>query len=139
MGGVIGGIISSTSVAVPNVANPQRVRVALGVSQGLLIKKVEPAYPTLARQARIQGTVLLQAEIGKDGAIENLTLISGHPMLVPAAIEAVKRWVYKPYALDGVPVSVETQIQVTFALSTDPAASHGVNSGSSPASTPQNH
>src|ERR1700731_4599699 len=116
MGGVIGGIISSTPVAVPKVATPQRVRVSLGVSQGLLIKKVQPAYPPLARQARIQGTVLLQAEISKDGAIENLRLISGHPMLAPAAIEAVKQWRYKPYMLNGEPVEVETQITVNFTL-----------------------
>jgi protein TonB len=117
MGGVIGGIISSTPVAVPKVATPQRVRVSLGVSQGLLIKKVQPAYPPLARQARIQGTVLLQAEISKEGAIENLRLISGHPMLAPAAIEAVKQWRYKPYMLNGEPVAVETQVQVNFTLS----------------------
>ena len=117
MGGVIGGIISSTPVAVPTVATPQRVRVSLGVSQGLLIKKVQPAYPPLARQARIQGTVLLQAEISKDGTIENLRLISGHPMLAPAAIEAVKQWRYKPYMLNGEPVAVETQVQVNFTLS----------------------
>ena len=117
MGGVIGGIISSTPVAVPKVATPQRVRVSLGVSQGLLIKRVQPTYPPLARQARIQGTVLLQAEISKDGAIENLRLISGHPMLAPAAIEAVKQWRYKPYMLNGEPVAVETQVQVNFTLS----------------------
>ncbi len=117
MGGVIGGIISSTPVAVPKVATPQRVRVSQGVSQGLLIKKVQPAYPPLARQARIQGQVLLQAEISKDGTIQNLRLISGHPMLAPAAIEAVKQWRYKPYYLNGEPVEVETQITVIFSLS----------------------
>jgi len=117
MGGVIGGIISSTPVAVPKVATPQRVRVSLGVSQGLLVKRVQPAYPPLARQARIQGTVLLQAEISKDGTIENLRLISGHPMLAPAAIEAVKQWRYRPYMLNGEPVAVETQVQVNFTLS----------------------
>lgn len=117
MGGVIGGIISSTPVAVPKVATPQRVRVSQGVTQGLLIRKVQPAYPPLARQARIQGTVLLQAEISKDGTIENLRLISGHPMLAPAAIEAVKQWRYKPYILNGEPVEVETQITVNFTLS----------------------
>src|SRR5215475_12883580 len=117
MGGVIGGIISSTPVAVPKVATPQRVRVSLGVSQGLLIKKVQPNYPPLARQARIQGTVLLQAEISKDGAIENLRLINGHPMLAPAAIEAVRQWRYRPYMLNGEPVAVETQVQVNFTLS----------------------
>jgi protein TonB len=117
MGGVIGGIISSTPVAVPKVATPQRVRVSQGVTQGLLVRKVQPAYPPLARQARIQGTVLLQAEISKDGTIENLHLISGHPMLAPAAIEAVKQWRYKPYILNGEPVEVETQITVNFTLS----------------------
>src|SRR5690349_11780738 len=117
MGGVIGGIISSTPVAVPKVATPQRVRVSLGVSQGLLIKKVQPAYPPLARQARIQGSVLLQAQISKEGTIEHLTLISGHPMLAPAAIEAVKQWRYKPYMLNGEPVAVDTQVVVNFTLS----------------------
>ena len=116
MGGVIGGIIGSTT-AVPKVATPQRVRVSLGVSQGLLIKKVTPNYPPLARQARIQGQVLLQAEISKEGTIQNLQLISGHPMLAPAAIEAVKQWRYKPYLLNGEPVAVETQVVVNFSLS----------------------
>jgi protein TonB len=117
MNGVIGGIVSSTPVAVPKVATPQRVRVSQGVTQGLLIRKIQPNYPPLARQARIQGSVLLQAEISKDGTIENLHLISGHPMLAPAAIEAVKQWKYKPYILNGEPVEVETQITVNFTLS----------------------
>ncbi len=117
MGGVMGSILSSTPVAVPKVATPQRVRVSMGVQAGLLIRKVQPAYPPLARQARIQGTVLLQAEISKDGTIENLRLISGHPMLAPSAIEAVKQWKYRPYILNGEPVEVETQITVNFTLS----------------------
>ena len=116
MGGVIGGIINSTPIAVPKVATPQRVRVSQGVTQGLLLRKIQPAYPPLARQARIQGSVLLQAEISKDGSIQNLRLISGHPMLAPAAIEAVKQWKYKPYILNGEPVEVETQITVNFTL-----------------------
>ena len=111
------GVGDSTPVAVPKVATPQRVRVSQGVTQGLLIRKVQPNYPPLARQARIQGSVLLQAEISKDGTIENLRLISGHPMLAPAAIEAVKQWKYKPYILNGEPVEVETQITVNFTLS----------------------
>src|SRR5205809_45880 len=117
MGGVIGGIISSTPVAVPHVATPQRVRVSAGVTNGLLVKRVQPPYPPLARQARIQGTVVLQAEISKTGDIQNLRLISGHPMLAPAAIEAVKQWKYKPYLLNGEPVEVDTQITVNFTLS----------------------
>jgi protein TonB len=117
MGGVIGGIISSTPVAVPKVATPQRVRVSQGVSSGLLVRKVQPNYPPLARQARIQGQVVLHAVIGKDGSIQNLQLISGHPMLAPAAIEAVKQWKYKPYLLNGEPVEVDTEVMVNFTLS----------------------
>jgi len=93
------------------------VRNSQGVSEGLRHNKVQLAYPPLARQAHINGTVLLQAEISKDGAIENLRLISGRPMLAPAAIEAVKQWRYKPYMLNGEPVAVETQVQVNFTLS----------------------
>ncbi len=115
LGGVMGSIVNST-MAVPKIATPQRVRVSSGVSQGLLVKKVQPPYPPLARQARIQGVVLLQATISKAGDIEGLTLISGHPMLTQAAIEAVKQWKYKPYLLNGEPVEVETQIQVNFTL-----------------------
>src|SRR3954469_14196428 len=116
MGGVIGSVLSSTPVAVPKIATPQRVRVSSGVQSGLLVRKVPPAYPPLARQARIQGSVVLQAQISKEGNIENLQLISGHPMLAPAAIEAVKQWKYKPYLLNGEPVEVETQVQVNFTL-----------------------
>jgi periplasmic protein TonB len=117
MNGVIGGIISSTPVAVPKVATPQRVRVSQGVSAGLLVRRVNPNYPPLARQARIQGQVILRAVISKDGSIENLTLVSGHPMLAPAAIDAVKQWKYKPYLLNGEPVEVDTEVQVNFTLS----------------------
>jgi protein TonB len=116
VGGVMGGILSSQPVAVPKVAAPTRVRVSQGVSQGLLIKRVTPNYPSLAKQARIQGQVVLQAEISKEGTIQNLQLISGHAMLAPAAIEAVKQWRYKPYLLNGEPVAVETQVIVNFSL-----------------------
>jgi len=117
MGGVIGSVLSSTPTVAPKIATPQRVRVSSGVSQGLLVRRVNPVYPPLARQARIQGTVILQAQIGKDGSIQNLQLVSGHPMLAPAAIEAVKQWKYKPYLLNGEPVEVDTQVQVNFTLS----------------------
>jgi protein TonB len=116
MGGVIGSVLSSTPMAVPKIATPQRVRVSSGVQSGLLVRKVTPNYPPLARQARIQGVVVLQAQISKEGNIINLQLISGHPMLAPAAIEAVKQWKYKPYLLNGEPVEVETQVQVNFSL-----------------------
>jgi periplasmic protein TonB len=116
MGGVIGGIISSTPVAVPKVATPQRVRVSQGVTQGLLVRQVRPNYPPLARTARIQGKVILQAQISKSGDIQNLQVISGHPMLIQSALEAVKQWKYRPYYLNGEPVEVDTTIEVNFSL-----------------------
>src|SRR5271167_4637147 len=118
-GGVSGGILDMLGKAptiVPKAATPQRVRVSQGVSQGLLVRQVKPTYPPLARQARIQGTVVLQALISKDGSITSLTLVSGHPMLAPSAIDAVKQWKYKPYLLNGEPVEVETEVQVNFTL-----------------------
>ena len=117
MGGVIGGIIGSTPVAVPKVAAPSRVRVSAGVQQGNLISQVRPVYPAIAKAARISGTVVLQAEISRQGTIENLHVLSGHPMLVQSALDAVKQWRYKPYLLNGEPVPVETTITVNFTLS----------------------
>jgi periplasmic protein TonB len=86
------------------------------MSEGDLIRKVQPAYPALARSARVQGIVVLQAMISKQGTIENLRILTGHPMLAPAAVEAVRQWRYRPYILNGEPVEVETQITVNFAL-----------------------
>ena len=116
MGGVIGGIISSTPVSVPKIATPQRVRVSSGVIAGQGLSQPQPTYPPLAKQARISGKVILHALISKEGTIEGLTLVSGHPMLAPSAIEAVKRWKYRPYLLNGEPVQVDTTIEVNFNL-----------------------
>ena len=96
---------------------PQRIRVGGNVQQDLLISKVTPVYPPLAKQARIQGTVRMSAIIGKDGKVLNLTVVSGHPLLVPAAMESVQQWVYRPTLLNGQPVEVITQIDVNFTLS----------------------
>jgi TonB family protein len=93
---------------------PRRVRVSQGVSQGLVVSKVQPIYPVDAKVARIQGTVAMRAVIGKTGDVEKLELISGHPALAPAAMEAVKQWKYKPYLLNGNAVEVETQVTVNF-------------------------
>ena len=82
-----------------------------------MIQKIEPAYPPLARAARIQDEVVLTANISKTGEIQNLILISGHPMLVPAAIEAVRQWRFRPFLLNGEPVEVETTITLTFQIS----------------------
>jgi len=116
MGGVLGGIISSTPVAVPKVAAPSRVRVSQGVVQGNAISQPKPLYPQMARMARVSGSVILQAVISKNGNIENLRVISGHPMLQQAALDAVRQWRYRPYLLNGEPVEVETQITVNFNL-----------------------
>jgi periplasmic protein TonB len=95
---------------------PVRVRVSQGVSNGLLISKVQPIYPEDARKAGIQGRVILKAEIDKDGNVEDLATISGDSALAPAAIEAVKQWKYKPYLLKGEPIGVETEVIVNFTL-----------------------
>jgi periplasmic protein TonB len=84
--------------------------------QGSLIRRVEPVYPPLARAAHIQGPVLLAAVISQDGSIKDLRTVSGHPMLVPAAISAVSQWRYRPYILNGEAIEVETRITVNFIL-----------------------
>jgi len=122
LGGVIGGIVSSTSslTAVPKlspVATPKRVRISQGVVAGMLIHKVSPTYPPIARQARVTGQVVLSAVISKEGTVENLRVVSGHPMLVEAALNAVRQWQYRPYLLNGEPVEVESAVTVIFQLS----------------------
>jgi protein TonB len=126
-GGVIGGIIGSVPTAAPppppppvkveKPVTPSRIRVGGNVQQAKLIRQPKPIYPPLAKQARISGVVRLNAIIGKDGTIQNLTVASGHPLLVPAAMEAVKQWVYQPTLLNGEAVEVVTQIDVNFTLS----------------------
>jgi protein TonB len=116
VGGVLGSIVSAAPTAVPKAATPKRITVSQGVTTGLLIRKVQPAYPPLAKQARISGAVVLQAVIGKDGTIQNLRAVSGHPMLIQSAIDAVRQWKYKPYFLNGEPVEVDTQVTVNFTL-----------------------
>ena len=92
-------------------------RISPGVAQRLLIKKVEPQYPEDARHAHIEGQVFLRAVIDKKGNVKSATLIQGHPLLAQAAIEAVKKWKYKPHLLNGQPVNVETLVTVNFVLS----------------------
>jgi protein TonB len=85
--------------------------------EGNLILRVQPDYPALARQVRVQGQVVLRAMISREGTIENLQVLSGHPMLVRAAVDAVRQWRYRPYLLNGEPVEVETEVRVNFILS----------------------
>jgi len=126
-GGVIGGIIGSVPSAAPppppkveekpKPVTPKQIRVGGNVQAAKLLNQPKPAYPPLARQARIQGVVRFNAVIGRDGTIQNLTLVSGHPLLVPSATEAVRQWRYQPTLLNGEPVEVVTQIDVNFTLS----------------------
>jgi len=102
----------------PVVTIPTKpIPVSTGVQSAKIIRQVNPVYPPLARQARISGTVRLVAIIGRDGAIQNLQVTSGHPLLTPAAVDAVKQWLYRPTLLSGEPVEVITQIDVNFTLS----------------------
>ncbi len=115
--GTSGRVEAKLNTSSQTPAAGQRVRVSQGIAQGLLVSKVQPTYPPEARNARIQGTVVLHAVISKAGDVESLELVSGHPMLAPAAIEAVKQWKYRPYLLNGNAVEVDTQITVNFTLS----------------------
>jgi periplasmic protein TonB len=118
--GVLHSILSGTGfAAVPPkpAAVPHNVLRFSVMMQGYLVRRVEPIYPALAKAARIQGPVHLQAMISKQGLIENLQVLSGHPMLAGAAVDAVRQWRYRPYVLNGQAVEVETEITVNFVLS----------------------
>jgi periplasmic protein TonB len=112
-GGVIGGLISSAAPP-PKVAAPQKLRVSQGVMDGQKVHDVTPVYPQMARIAHVQGAVVLRATISKTGNIENLQVVTGHPILIQAAMDAVKQWRYRPYLLNGEPVEVDTVITVNF-------------------------
>ena len=115
------GALSASAPAAPGVIVksgevPMRVRVAQGVTAGLCIHKVQPVYPPAAKSARVQGTVVLQAIISKDGTIRDLKVLSGPNELQDAAAGAVQQWRYRPYVVNGEPVEVETTISVVFQL-----------------------
>ena len=115
MGGILGGIGTGPAPVV-KAAAPKKIAVSAGVIAGNKLSGSTPQYPAIAKAARIQGTVVLQATISKSGTIENLRVLSGPPMLQQSALEAVKSWRYKPYLLNGDPVEVETQVNVIFTL-----------------------
>ena len=118
-GGAIGGILGGAGSApapVVKAAAPKKVAISSGVMAGNKLSGSDPTYPAIAKAARIQGTVVLQATISKTGSIENLRVISGPPMLQAGALSAVKGWRYKPYLLNGEPVEVETTVNVVFNL-----------------------
>ncbi len=118
MGGVIGGVIGGAGSAAPPPPKVTQKRITVGgnVQAAHLVNRVQPIYPPLARQTRISGTVKLHAIIAKNGAVESLTVVSGHPLLVQSALDAVKQWRYQPTLLNGDPVEVDTEIDVIFSL-----------------------
>jgi protein TonB len=121
---VIGIATPGSSGSLPNLVGPtdaakpllQRLNISQGVSQGLLIKKVDPVYPTAALRMHVEGAVQLLATISKDGDITNVQVLSGDRQLAGAASDAVKRWKYKPYLLNGEPVEIQTQVTINFKL-----------------------
>jgi protein TonB len=125
MGGVLGGIIGAVPTAAPppppppapkKEAAPQRIKVGGNVQAAMVLKRVQPIYPQLAKSARVSGVVHLAAIIAKDGTIQELHSLGGPALLITAAMDAVKQWVYRPTLLNGEPVQVETTIDVNFTL-----------------------
>ncbi len=115
MGGVLGGVIGGLAAPPkPKLAGP--LKVGGNVQAARIINRIQPIYPPLARQTRISGTVRLHAIIGKDGTIQQLEVLSGHPLLQQAALDAVRQWRYQPTLLNGEPVEVDTTIDVIFSL-----------------------
>jgi periplasmic protein TonB len=95
---------------------PPRVKIGGIVQAAKILRQVTPIYPPLAKQARVSGEVRLEAVISRNGTVASLQVMSGHPLLVPAALEAVRQWLYRPTLLNGDPVEVLTQIEVHFKL-----------------------
>jgi protein TonB len=118
MGGVLGGVIGGMGGAPPPPKPHQSgpLRVGGNVQAARIVNRVQPVYPPLARQTRISGTVRLHAIIGKDGAIKELEVLNGHPLLQQAALDAVRQWRYQPTLLNGEAVDVDTTIDVIFSL-----------------------
>jgi protein TonB len=100
--------------AAPQPQDRQPARVEQSIAEGFLEKKVNPVYPEKARQMRIQGTVVLNVLLSKKGKVKEMHVVSGHPLLVPAAMDAVKQWKYKPLKVEGRAVEVETDVVVNF-------------------------
>ena len=120
-GGVLGGVLGNPlPPIVPKVVTPppQKLRLSSGVAEGNLIRRVDPPYPPLARQARIEGVVKLHATISKDGSIDSLRVVSGHKMLLTQEVlQAVRQWRFKPALLNGEPWEAEAEISIVFKIS----------------------
>ena len=126
VGGVLGGILGGVPTAAPPPPPPpppvkkveavQRIKVGGNVQSAMILNKVQPIYPPIAKSARVQGVVHLAAVISKEGTIQELHAVGGPPLLIQAAMDAVKQWRYKPTILNGEPVQVDTTIDVNFTL-----------------------
>jgi protein TonB len=113
--------LSRPPIVTPPIPQPprpakERLRISEPIQQAMLIYRVEPRYPPLALQIRLEGTVRLHAIVGRDGVVRDLELLSGHALLAPAALDAVRQWRYRPTILNGEPVEVETYVTVIFQL-----------------------
>jgi protein TonB len=115
--GQMASVSAGGMIAAPPPGDTRRITIGGNVQQAKLISQPRPEYPPLAKQARLSGVVHLQALIGADGAVKDLAVIGGHPLLVPSALEAVRQWVYQTTLLNGEPVEVLTQIDVNYTLS----------------------
>jgi protein TonB len=113
-GGSLPNLMNGASSAPAPVL--QTMSVSQGISQGLIIKKIAPSYPSTALRLRMEGSVQLLATVSKKGDISAVKVLSGDPSLAKAAVDAVKQWKYKPYLLDGTPVEIQTQVTVNFKL-----------------------
>ena len=124
VGGVPGGLVGGVIGGIPNAAPPppppkkkkEPIRVGGNVQSSKLIRRVEPSYPELAKRARVSGIVLLQVIVGESGDVAEVKVIRGHPLLTPAAVNAVKQWQYSPTLLNGEPVPVIATVTVNFVL-----------------------
>jgi protein TonB len=121
IGGVVGGVLGGTGTAAPAPPPQPRpvqkiVRVGSNLKAPRLTYSVDPTYPPLAREAHISGTVVVEAVIDERGNVVQARVVSGHPLLIDAALKAVVQWKYEPTSLNGQPVSVELQVQVQFSL-----------------------
>ncbi|MGO9777619.1 MAG: energy transducer TonB [Terracidiphilus sp.] len=116
LGNAGSGVFAGQSGPKVKVAAPQKVSISSGIAVGLLIQRTTPIYPPMAKNARVSGTVVIQATISRNGTIENPRVVSGPAMLRQSALDAVKSWRYRPYMLSGEPVEVETTVNVNFSL-----------------------
>jgi protein TonB len=119
--------LKTTGPAILGMPKGRLVKIASGTADGLIVKKIPPQYPLEAKLVRLEGTVVVRAVIDRSGEISEVNALSGPPLLESAAVDAVKQWEYKPYAVNGQPVDVETTIEVVFALDRSQAGARAQN------------